>query len=171
MQWLDLALSPQVGQITMPEEFRLDQAELTRIWTLFTEESDVKFFRQYVTSFVKSWEEQVSPNWELLVTSTMDGRRVEGPSLSGVLNLSQSRFFFGALLLNYPMSLEILLLLAWHGSKYPIFDIQSETSMFFTAFRLKRRQLTRERCCSCCSPKEQFGFTSHRSNESKLRHS
>ena len=93
MQWLDLALSPQGGQITMPEEFRLDQAELTRIWTLFTEESDVKFFRQYVTSFVKSWEEQVSPNWELLVTSTMDGRRVEGPSLSGVLNLSQSRFF------------------------------------------------------------------------------
>ena len=67
----------------MPEEFRLDQVELTRIWTLFTEESDVKFFRQYVTSFVKSWEEQVSPNWELLVTSTMDGRRVEGPSLSG----------------------------------------------------------------------------------------
>ena len=79
----------------MPEEFRLDQAELTRIWTLFTEESDVKFFRQYVTSFVKSWEEQVSPNWELLVTSTMDGRRVEGPSLSGVVLhfLAKANFF------------------------------------------------------------------------------
>ena len=63
----------QGQHIAFPEEFKLDQAELTKIWAQYTEENDEKYFRKYVRSFVKSWEEQVSPNWELLVISTVDG--------------------------------------------------------------------------------------------------
>ena len=112
----------QGQHIAFPEEFKLDQAELTKIWAQYTEENDEKYFRKYVRSFVKSWEEQVSPNWELLVISTVDGmssidrpcvqsaqihlgttlmsfsgRRVEGPSLSDLpdeLLPALSKFLF-----------------------------------------------------------------------------
>ena len=39
----------------------------------------------------------------------------------------------------------------------------------FTAFR-KKKQLTKDYCSSCCWSKEQFGFASNMSNESKLKH-
>eukprot|EP00095_Tigriopus_kingsejongensis_P009861 snap_masked-scaffold853_size88743-processed-gene-0.4 protein:Tk09861 transcript:snap_masked-scaffold853_size88743-processed-gene-0.4-mRNA-1 annotation:"neurobeachin-like protein 1 isoform x3" len=61
--------------------FKLDDS-LRETWTQYTEENDEKFFRKFVRGLVTSWERTVSPNWDMLLTSRLEGRQEEGPALS-----------------------------------------------------------------------------------------
>lgn len=76
--------------------FKMDDS-LMGTWTKYIEESDEKYFRKFVKGLVTSWERSVSPNWDMLVTSRMEGHREEGPALHALpeeLLPALSKFLF-----------------------------------------------------------------------------
>lgn len=70
---------PADGMIRIGHEFTID-GDLEAVWTEYTTENEEKSFRKFVNGFVKAFERQVSPNWELLITSRLEGRREDGPA-------------------------------------------------------------------------------------------
>ena len=70
---------------------------LKETWAKYIEENDEKFFRKFVKSLVTSWERTVSPTWDMLVTSRLEGLKEEGPPLSDLpeeLLPALSKFLF-----------------------------------------------------------------------------
>ncbi len=76
--------------------FKMDPA-LNQVWADYLDKNEEKFFRRFVSDFVRQWERQVCPNWELLVSSRLQGHREEGPPLQDLpdeLMVACSKFLF-----------------------------------------------------------------------------
>ena len=65
-------------RIGSPRRFTIGE-DLEAVWAEYTAQNDEKHFRKFVSGVVSAWDNQVSPNWEMLVSLRIDERRDDGP--------------------------------------------------------------------------------------------
>ncbi|XP_040571294.2 LOW QUALITY PROTEIN: neurobeachin-like protein 1 [Lepeophtheirus salmonis] len=85
------------GFIRLESTFKIDPELMDDIWLQYTSTNEEKYFRKFIHQFVSSWEKRISPTWEMLITSKLEGYRESGPNLTSLpdeLLAALSKFLF-----------------------------------------------------------------------------